>query len=85
MRGISVMFGVVGMRLLFRDHRRHESEGRPGAIGRLRQFEGSGEMPPTSFMPHVFLLTSRLRLRNCVRELLIELAIPNSGDQGVND
>jgi hypothetical protein len=41
--------------------------------------------PPTSFMPHAFLLTSTTSSAQCVRELLIELAIPNSGDQGVND
>jgi hypothetical protein len=73
------------MRLLFRDHRRHESEGRAGAIGRLRQFKGEWRNAPHFLHAARFPLTSRLRLRNCVRELLIELAIPNIGDQGVND
>ena len=47
------------MRLLFRDHRRHEGDGRPAAVSRLRQYKGE---QPRKASPPVFLVTPHASL-----------------------
>ena len=72
------------MRLLFRDHRRHEGDGSPAAFSRLRQFKGSSTKPLPILQSRCPLGLSRICVLACLRKLLIEFTVADRRDQGVD-